>query len=215
MLAGRIRRQPLVVIRFQGFQQGMFRVASHEATIGMGIEMSVLSDEHVILAVEPVTQIRHPAFVAVTLFFVEQFAQGIPNLDHAGQTQTRRLILDRQRVVIAFAKCGGGLEHDFPDLRLNAQSAHFQRLEIRAADELRVARPDLGVERVFFLRHETVRRKHVQAVSYFPSQIRMGRIGQAVQRSLEHAPEKASVPMTCRGCSTEIAVDGGLPPAAV
>ena len=53
MLAGSLRRQSLVVIQLQRLQQGMFRVAPHEAAIGLGIEMAVFFDKGVVLRVEP------------------------------------------------------------------------------------------------------------------------------------------------------------------
>ena len=140
----------------------MFRVAPHESAIGLGIEVAVFFDKSVILRVKPLAQRRHPAFIGIgRLFRIEQLAQGIPDLNHGNQTQTGRFILDRKNVVVAFSECGGGLEDDFSALRLHAQGICFQRLEIRAADEVGVAYPDFRIERISLSRNETVRRKHV------------------------------------------------------
>ena len=49
MLAGRLRREALVVIQLQRLQQGMFRIAPHESPIGLGIEMSIFFDKGVVL----------------------------------------------------------------------------------------------------------------------------------------------------------------------
>ena len=49
MLAGRLRRQALVVIQFQRLQQRMFRVAPHESPVCLGIEMAVFFDKGVVL----------------------------------------------------------------------------------------------------------------------------------------------------------------------
>ena len=216
MLAGRLRRQALVVIQFQRFQQGMFRVAPHEAAIGLGIEVAVFFDKSVILRVEPLAQRRHAAFIGIGgLFFVKQFAQGVPDLNHGNQTQAGRFILDRENVVIAFTECGGGFEDNLPALRLHAQGIRFQRLEIRAANEVGVAYPDFRIERIFLSRNETVRRKHVQPRGDFLSQIRMNRIGQAVQRPLEHSPGKSQCADNLPGIFHKVAVDRGRTPAAV
>ena len=136
-------------------------------------------------------------------------------MNHGNQTQTGRFIFDRKNVVVAFAECGGGLEDNLPALRLDAQGVRFQGLEIRAADEVGVAYPDFRIERIFILRHETVRRKHVQPRGDFLSQIRMSRIGQAVQRSLEHPPGIGQCADNLPGIFHKVAVDRGRTPAAV
>ena len=178
--------------------------------------MAVFFDKSIVLRVEFLAQRRHPAFIGVGgFFFVEQFAQGVPDLNHGNQAQTGRFILDRENVVIAFAECGGGLEDNLPALRLHAQSVRFQGLEIRAANEVGVAYPDFRIERIFLLRHETVRRKHVQPRGDFLSQIRMSRIGQAVQRPLEHPPGIGQCADNLSGIFHKVAVDRGRTPAAV
>ena len=178
--------------------------------------MAIFSDKGIILRVEPLAQRRHPAFIGVGgFFFVEQFAQGVPDLNYGNQAQTGRFILDRENVVIAFTECGGGLEDNLPALRLDAQGVRFQGLEIRAADEVGVAYPDFRIERIFLLRHETVRRKHVQPRGDFLSQIRMSRIGQAVQRPLEHPPGIGQCADNLPGIFHKVAVDRGRTPAAV
>ena len=136
-------------------------------------------------------------------------------MNHGNQAQTGRFILDRENVVIAFTECGGGLEDNLPALRLDAQGVRFQGLEIRAADEVGVAYPDFRIERIFILRNETVRREHIQPRGDFLSQIRMGRIGQAVQRPLEHSPGKSQCADNLPGIFHKVAVDRGRTPAAV
>ena len=136
-------------------------------------------------------------------------------MNHGNQTQTGRLILDRKNVVVAFAECGGGLEDNLPALRLHAQGVRFQGLEIRAADEVGIAYPDFRVERIFLSRNETVRRKHIQPGGDFLSQIHMCRIGQAVQRTLEHPPGKGQCADNLPGIFRKVAVDRGRTPAAV
>ena len=136
-------------------------------------------------------------------------------MNHGNQAQTGRLILDRENVVIAFTECGDGFEDNLPALRLHAQGVRFQGLEIRAADEVGVAYPDFRIERIFLLRNETVRRKHVQPCGDFLSQIRMSRIGQAVQRPLEHPPGKSQCADNLPWIFHKVAVDRGRTPAAV
>ena len=215
MPAGGVGRQPLVVIQLQRFQQRVFRVAPHEAAIGLGIEMSVLFDKGVILGVEPLAQGGHPAFIGVGgLFRIDEFAQSVPDLNHGNKAQTGRFILDRKNIIIVFTESGGGLEDNLPALRLDAQGVRFQGLKIRAADEIGVARPDFRVERVSLARHETVRRKLVQPRGDFLSQIRMGRIGQAGQRPLEHSPGIGQCADDLPGIFRKVAVDCGRSPVA-
>ena len=136
-------------------------------------------------------------------------------MNHGNQTQTGRFILDRKNIVVAFTESGGGLEDNLPALRLHAQGVPFQGLEIRAADEVGVARPDFRVERIFLSRNETVRRKHIQPGGDFLSQIRMSRIGQAVQRPLEHSPGIGQCADNLPGIFHKVAVDRGRTPAAI
>ena len=136
-------------------------------------------------------------------------------MNHGNQTQTGRFILDRKNIVVAFTESGGGLEDNLPALRLHAQGVPFQGLEIRAADEVGVARPDFRVERGRLSRHKTVRRKHVQPGGDFLSQIRMGRIGQAGQRPLEHSPGIGQRADDLPGIFRKVAVDRGRTPATV
>ena len=201
---GHLRRQALVVIQFQRFQQGMFRVAPHEPRLVWELRWPYFFDKSVILRVKPLAQRRHPAFIGIGgLFRIEQFAQRVPDLNHGNQTQAGRFILDRENVVIAFTECHGGFEDNLPALRLHAQGICFQRLEIRAADEVGVAYPDFRIEWIFLSRNETVRRKHVQPRGDFLSQIRMNRIGRQFSAPSNIPPEKASVPTICRGFSTK------------
>ena len=192
----------------------MLRIVAHEGAVRLRVQMSVAPHEGIILAVELCTQRGHPAFVAVPFLLVEQFTQGISDLNDGGQALPNPLVLDRQYVVIAFAKSGGCLEDDLPALRLDAQGIHFQRLEIRTTNEFRVARPDLGVERVFHLRHEAACRKHIQAFGYFLSQIRMSRIGHTTH-SIKKPPRKGQSADDLPGVLHKVTVDCGRASAAV
>ena len=214
MFACRFRRQALVVIGFQRFQQGMFGIVTHQTAIGLRVEMSVLFDESVILTVETATKNRHPVFVAVALFLIEQFAQCVPDLNHARQTQAGAFVFDRQNVVIAFAKGGGHLEDNLPALRFHAQRAGLQSLEIFATDEVGVAYSDFRILRAFLARHEAVRRKRLKAFDDFRAEFHW-RTGEAEQLLRVHAAVKDHSADDLAGVLEVIVVDDGLARPAV
>ena len=112
-LAGHIRGNALVILHFQRFQQGMFRVFPHKTSVCLGIEMAVFSDKGVILRIEPLSQRGHAPFIAAPLFLIEQLAHAVPDLDHGNQTLPGSLALCGNRFIAAVAKVAGGLENDF------------------------------------------------------------------------------------------------------
>ena len=101
-------------------------------------------------------------------------------MNHAHQTQAGGFVFDRQKIVITFTKGGSDLEGNLAALRLHAQRAGFQRLEIRTADEIGVAYPDFRIKRAFLARHEAVSRERLKAFGDFRAEFQR-RVGDAGQ----------------------------------
>ena len=135
LFSGDFRGNAFVVFAFERLQQRMFGILTHEAAIGLGVQMSIASDKGVVLAVQRGSQSFHDQRLRVRLLGIEKLTQSIAYLNHGNEAQASCVVLYRKRSIILRSELPRHLADHLSALRFNTECALFQSLEIVGFDE--------------------------------------------------------------------------------